>query len=266
MTRARIVCTGATGTIGRYLPSEVIQLRSRLEASTDEMRAELAAVEKGIAGFIHLAAVTSVKRCEADPERAFELNVNGTRKWLHAAASVGCPRFVHASTCHVFRPTATAEWLEPGREGDAVSAYGRSKLEAEHVVFADAHVLGIEAVIARVFSLIADGMPESFLYPALQRRARERDFSRLPGYKNVRDFIEAADAASRLWRIASASHLDSRIFHLCTGQPKSVRTLAIEVMGQSGIGDAATAPMFPENDDAANFLISKPSPIPQDNE
>jgi nucleoside-diphosphate-sugar epimerase len=104
-------------------------------------------------------------------------------------------------------------------------------------------------------------MPPDSLYAALQRRARQRDFSPLPGYKNVRDFISSEEAAARLWHLATAHSLERRVFHVCSGKPRSVRELAIEVMKQSGIDPVSLAPMFPDNNDAPNFLISRPTPV-----
>lgn len=262
MNSVRVVCTGATGIIGRRLPRDVVALRTRLEATPDTMGAELAAISGDVGAFIHLAAMTSVSECEREPERAFELNVHGTEKWLRAAAATGCRRFVHVSTSHVFKPTATPERLTPDRPMDAVSVYGRTKLEAERRMAAAALDFDMEIVIARVFSIIAADMPPDSLYAALQRRARERDFSPLPGYKNVRDFIPADEAASRLWNLATARQIQHRIFHVCTGEPRSVRELAIEVMRRSGIDDAAFAPMFADNNDRPNFLVSMPTPLP----
>ncbi len=227
------------------------------------MEAELAAAGNEISSFIHLAAIASIASCEAEPTRAFELNVNGARKWAEVAARAGCRRFIQVSTSHIFKPTSSPEWLSPERSGDAISAYGRSKLQAEQAVTAVGRNLGIEVVIARVFSLIAPDMPSGFLYSELLRRAKEQDFRPLRGYKNVRDFIDANNVAHQVWNLAMLPRLDRNVFHLCTGRARSVKDLAIEVMQQYGISEAALKPMFPDATASPNYLISNPSPIPQ---
>lgn len=81
---------------------------------------------------IHAGAMTQVDPCEQDPEACYRVNVEGTQTLLEAAAG-GC-RFIFLSTDFVFDGAAG-----PYREEDApnpISAYGRSKLEAERHVMA----------------------------------------------------------------------------------------------------------------------------------
>jgi len=269
MKALTVAFTGRTGSIGKVIAEthaarEVIALKTRLEANVGMMRAELDPIAKPFA-FLHLAALTLVQECEKDPERTFRLNVDGAVQWLQAAAQAGCQRFVFVSTGHVFRPTSQLEWLEPSRTPDATSVYGRSKAEAEKRLIAEATCLGVPLVIARVFSVIGRGMRPGFLYPELERRVRERDLSPLPGYKNVRDFIDVREAAATLYRLASAPDREAdgaRIVHLGSGVPRTVRELAIEVFRVGGItDDRILAGMFPETRDVPNFLVSRPPPF-----
>lgn len=269
MNKRMVALTGGTGTIGKRLfdahgDQPLFALKTRLEAEVKEMRAELDQVVQPFA-FLHLAAVTLVQDCEKDPEHAFRLNVDGALKWLQAAADSGCERFVFVSTGHVFRPTKQLDWLEPSRSPDATTIYGRSKAEAEKRLATEASRLGVPLLIARVFSVIDKGMRKGFLYSELERRAQERDFNPMPGYKNVRDFIEAEEAAKALYSLASEAELSNekvRIAHVCTGVPRTVRELALDVFRQHGIGDEPlVAGMFPETQDDPNYLVSKPTKV-----
>jgi nucleoside-diphosphate-sugar epimerase len=262
-----IACTGTSGSIGRHLVTgcaeEVIQLNSRLEADVGEMVSELKTKmgDRPLKALIHLAAMTSVIDCERDPTRAFTCNVEGTLNWLRAATQVGCGRFVFVSTGHVFRPTSSLEWLSPGRPKDAIAVYGRSKALAEERLQAEAT---IDLTIARVFSVVGKGMRSGFLYSELERRAHERDFRPLAGYKNVRDFIDTRTAAECLVRLAlrPIGAAQTGIFHVCSGVPRTVRELAVEVFRENGLADETEfATLFPETIEQPNFLVSKLSEI-----
>jgi dTDP-4-dehydrorhamnose reductase len=90
---------------------------------------------------VHLAAYTAVDRAESEPERAFEVNGQGTSNVATAAARCGA-HLVYTSTDYVFDGTK----VEPYLEGDATnptSVYGSSKLAGERACPA-------EATIARV--------------------------------------------------------------------------------------------------------------------
>lgn len=262
---APVVCTGRTGSIGRFLSNDVRGLRTRLEGSEAEMAAELEDLKAS--ALIHLAAMTSVAECENNPQLAFERNVEGAARWFRAAARAGLRHFVHVSSAHVFRPTSDPEWLEPSREGDAVAVYGRTKLQAEIELKRLAASLGLRLSIGRVFSVIAP--PEGpllrpgFLHTELHRRARERDFSPMPGYKNVRDFIDTVTICRRLEAIARQCGAPggSAVYHVCSGEPLSVRDLAVRVFREYGIGELEMAPMFPQNSEKPNYLLSRPTPV-----
>lgn len=82
---------------------------------------------------LHAGAMTQVDPCEEDPLECYRVNVEGTQILLEAAAARGA-RFVFVSTDFVFDGAAG-----PYREEDTpnpISAYGRSKLEAERCVMA----------------------------------------------------------------------------------------------------------------------------------
>jgi nucleoside-diphosphate-sugar epimerase len=235
-------------------------LQTRLESPVEAMVAELEGVEGGVSAFIHLAALVPVKLCEENPERAFALNVDGAVKWLKAASKVGCERFVHVSSSHIFKATNEPVWFEIDRSSDAQAVYGRSKAAAELAMREEAEHLGMDLVIARVFSVISPTMGPGYLFYELHRRAKERDFGPLPGYKNVRDFIHSEAICKSLEALA-ALRGGQKVYHVCSGDPKSVKDLAVEVFARHGIAESEMANMFPPSDEPANFMMSHPTRI-----
>ena len=152
----KVLITGGTGFIGSRLAQSCLaagdsvrvtgQSRNPVEAETCEaLEAAGAAVElaaitdrdrmtelvAGVDTVYHLAAAQH----EANvADRHFEeVNVDGTRNLLEAAAAAGVVRFVHGSTIGVYRwspdtPVDERSPLEPD------NIYGRTKLAGEAVV------------------------------------------------------------------------------------------------------------------------------------
>src|SRR5262249_46326525 len=79
---------------------------------------------------IHTAAWTAVDACEADRDKAFEVNARGVRNVARACAEVSA-HLVALSTDYVFdgmKPTPYVETDAPR----PLSVYGASKLAGEH--------------------------------------------------------------------------------------------------------------------------------------
>jgi dTDP-4-dehydrorhamnose reductase len=147
MTRVTIWVTGATGLLGGWVCA---RLRDR-GASDFTERVELtdaSAVARALdavepATIIHLAAKSAVADCHRDPASARAINVEAPATLARRAARDGV-RFVHISTDHVFDGEAA-----PYREHAArapISAYGRTKAEAEERVLA----AGGDAAVVRL--------------------------------------------------------------------------------------------------------------------
>ncbi len=97
---------------------------------------------------INSAAYTAVDKAEVEIDRAFAVNRDGARNVAEACEAIRC-RLIHISTDYVFDGMLG----RPLREDDpvnAVSVYGKSKLEGEEAVES---ILGDRALIARTQAL-----------------------------------------------------------------------------------------------------------------
>jgi dTDP-4-dehydrorhamnose reductase len=83
---------------------------------------------------IHTAALARIEACRRDPERARQINLEGTAVLSQLAASAGT-RMLHVSTDLVFDGTQ-GNYRESDRPAP-LSVYGRTKHEAELAVLAD---------------------------------------------------------------------------------------------------------------------------------
>ncbi|MBI4461376.1 MAG: NAD(P)-dependent oxidoreductase [Acidobacteria bacterium] len=134
----RVAITGAAGLFGRGLVQvfstrhEVFPL-TRAEAELTEPRqvhATLAAVRPELV--VHPAGIPDLDICEAEPAKAFQVNVHGTRHVVEAARELGAG-LVYISTDAVF----DGKKQTPYDESDPTSpptVYGRTKLRGEHLV------------------------------------------------------------------------------------------------------------------------------------
>lgn len=87
---------------------------------------------------INTAAEHELQNCEANPDRAFSVNVTGAL-WVAQACHAAGSRMVHISTDYVFGGSADAR-NTPYTEADAplpLNVYAASKLAGEHLVAAN---------------------------------------------------------------------------------------------------------------------------------
>jgi dTDP-4-dehydrorhamnose reductase len=134
----KIVVTGAGGGVGRAFVQraatehEVVGFGHE-DLSVEERREVLARIREASPDIVmHLAAMTGVDASEEDPDRAHDVNAQGTANVAAAAGETGA-LLVYTSTDYVF----DGEKEEPYVESDApnpLSAYGRSKLAGEDEV------------------------------------------------------------------------------------------------------------------------------------
>ncbi len=102
----------------------------------------------------HLAAISVPSDCGADEPtaRALAANVEGTRRVLEWAESLGVARVLFVSTSHVYAPPRTRdERCREDQPADPKNGYGKTKLLAEHIVREAVAAGRADAVIARAF-------------------------------------------------------------------------------------------------------------------
>ena len=131
----RIALTGAGGGLGRAFLASVPAghevhgfARAELDVRDhDEVVRTLVPLEPDV--ILHLAAMTSVDGCQAEPGRASETNVLGSFNVAAAARRSGA-RFVALSTDYVFDGEKSAPYDERDRP-NPLSVYGWTKLAGE---------------------------------------------------------------------------------------------------------------------------------------
>lgn len=252
--------TGTTGSIGTFLPKEVFPLETRLGSETDFMVQELLAFPEIPKRLIHLAALTSLSDCLENPDAARSANVDGALKWYEAAARAGVQRFVFVSTSHVYQKTEPGVKIDVDHPTEPKSFYGELKLEAEMKLReASKDQPKCQLIIARVFSVLSPLMRPGFLLTGLTERARNKDFSPIPGLDNIRDFLTADEVAQKLIRLC-LSEKAPPIANICSGKGQTVRSIAEQVFMDHGL-DPKQLEVDKEKSGGDPFIVGRPTPF-----
>src|SRR5919201_2585062 len=176
MALGPVLVTGGTGFIGRAIVQQLlgrgesVRALARSEASARTLRelgAEpvhgdvldleaLAAAMRGCELVYHTAGVNAF--CLRDPAPLFEVNVEGSRTVVRAAARAGVRRLVYTSSAATLGEAHGTVGAEQSRHrGWFLSNYERSKFEAERAVVAAAAEVGLEVVCLNPASVQGPG-------------------------------------------------------------------------------------------------------------
>jgi nucleoside-diphosphate-sugar epimerase len=173
---------------------------------------------------IHLAAISSLPECEVNPQKAFDVNVNGLVNLLNACRNSKVKRFIFASTSAVYENNISSKKLV---ESDLVSPnliYATTKYCAELFCRSYAQNYGMDIVICRFFNVFGAHQDFKRKYPPFTSYlVREIINNRVPTIYNVtnvkRDYIYVDDLNKLLSSIINAKkHYAAEVFNLCSGQ------------------------------------------------
>lgn len=234
----RILVTGATGFIGRFLAAEVHQrydltfaVRRQL-ADGDPLAGfgiicpvgEISVANwqpalEGHSGVIHLAGRAHVlDREETTGRNAFDLvNVEGTRCLARMAAEAGVARFVYLSTIKVLGESTTDK---PFCETDPPcprDTYAKSKWEAERSLREIERETGMQVVILRPPLVYGPGVGANFLrLMSWVAHGVPLPFGRV---SNRRSLVYVGNLAHALEACLNHPAAAGRVFHVTDGAP-----------------------------------------------
>ncbi len=261
----RVLVTGAGGQLGRYLVPElrqsgamVIAFGSRpgpgidvaLDLADDAATiGEISQARPDVV--IHAAACTDVDGIEINPSRGERSNVRATRNVAAASRAAGA-YLLAVSTDMVFPGDGGAPYAEDAPT-NPISAYGRSKLEAEYAVL-ESHAENAVARTAWLYGGTTKHFPRTVLTVLRDRGGIDvvDDEFGSPTF--------AGDLAQALMQLAVAR--GRGVFHLVNAGRASRFDLAREAARQAGFDPALVRPVTTEA-----FLMRYPLPArrPADN-
>ena len=167
--------TGATGFLGRSIVARLVAagrpvkalVRSDASArmvvalGAEPVRGDLrdrASLEAGLAGCAvayHVAGTNAF--CLQDPRPLFEVNVSGSRALVLAAAAAGVGKLVYTSSAATLDKNLAPPGQTPRGRQRFLSAYARSKYEAERTVLGAATKTGLTVICVNPASVQGPG-------------------------------------------------------------------------------------------------------------
>jgi dihydroflavonol-4-reductase len=244
-----VVVTGASGHLGPNLVSELIArgesvraLVHRTSAGLSALGVEqvsgsvtdptsLAAAFEGATRVYHLACVISLGK---DPERVWQVNVDGTANVARACRESGVGRLVHVSSINVFDQRPLDRPLDETRphiiDATTRGTYNRSKAGAERAIRA-AIDLGLDAVIVNPTAITghADHGPSALGQMLLDLAARKLPALLDGGF----DFVDVRDVAAGT--LAAGDRGRTGANYILGGSWHSLKELADVASGVTGV-------------------------------
>ena len=251
----RVLVTGATGFVGRYLCPLLTERGHQVTAAVREVPVvaisganrtvavggigpdtDWSEALDGIEGIIHLAARTHVMKDRAtDPEGLYrDVNVGGTTGLAAAAINYGILRFVYLSSVKALAERSGKQTLNESMSPAPEDAYGRTKLEAEKALLAIARGTDMKAVILRPPLIYGPGVKANLL--KLLKACDKRLPLPLKLIKNKRSLIYLGNLADALICVLEADGLSVETFLVSDGEavstPELVRRIS-DALGRS---------------------------------
>jgi UDP-glucose 4-epimerase len=185
--------------------------RRRLEGSWDGVvNYDLAAGDapegtlEGVRVVFHLAGKVHADDGYAEDGNDYQtLNVDGTRRLLEAARRAGVERFIFFSSVKVMGEAAD-DCLDEEAPPRPSTAYGRSKLEAEHLVIDGGYVP--HPCVLRLAMVYGPGAKGNLV--KMVKAVRRGVFPSLAGVENRRSMVHVDDVVEAA--IAAATHEASK--------------------------------------------------------
>ncbi len=165
-----------------------------------------------LAGKVHALA----QRGEADDYR--RVNVEGTRKLLHAAQAAGVKRFVFISSVKAMGEGG-GRCLDEEAEIPPETPYGQSKREAEKLVLAAASEYQLHATVLRLSMVYGPGCKGNL--PRMLRAVSRGRFPPLPDTGNRRSMVHVQDVVQAALLVAEKRAAAGNVYLVTDGHDYS---------------------------------------------
>ena len=180
---------------------------------------------KNVDGVFHQAALTVVQDSFTRPEEYFDVNVHGTEN-IFKLANENKFKVVYASSSSVYGHKLETPITEDA-ERIPISPYGKTKLEAEHLVEKYSK-LNTEIIGLRYFNIFGKGQTLDYagVITKFLDRINEGKAPIVFGKgSQIRDFIHVSDVA-KANLMAMNSNCSNLIVNIATGNTTSILELA----------------------------------------
>lgn len=224
---SRILVTGASGFIGKYLCKELkergheIIVLFSLNGDISDAHT-LDSFNGKVDKVIHLAASTFVPDSWQNPDEFFKVNALGTMRILEFCRGNKVPLIFISAYLYGLPdevPTSEKELPKPN------NPYAFSKYIAEQACVFYANYLNVPSLIIRPFNVYGPGQPEHFLIPTIINQVLQHREITLLDLNPKRDYIFIDDVVNFITIAVEAELKDAEIINIGSGVSYSVAEL-----------------------------------------
>jgi UDP-glucose 4-epimerase len=173
--------------------------------------------------------MVSVAMSVAEPERCWDINVNGTRQVLAAARAAGIRRVVMASTAAIYgnEPTLPKrESMTPRPESPYAYAKWLNEMDAGYY----GRYMGVETVCLRFFNVFGphqrpDSPYSGVISIAIDRLSKGLPFTVFGTGEQTRDFVHVDDVAAAVVAAVTRPGLQHEVINVGRGKATSLLEL-----------------------------------------
>jgi nucleoside-diphosphate-sugar epimerase len=257
----RALVTGGAGFIGSHIADRLVgdgwsvrilddfssgreenlaQCGNRIELLRGDLRdPELVArAVRDVEVVFHQAALASVPRSVAEPERTNHVNITGTLGLLEAARRAGVRRLVFAASSSAYGDTPTLPKVET-MPANPMSPYALQKYVGEVYCSLYTRLYGLETVALRYFNVYGPRQDPKSEYAAVIPRfvtaCLGNDSPRIYGDgEQTRDFSFVSDAVQANLLAADAPRASGTVMNVAGGRRVSLNQLLRDIIELTG--------------------------------
>lgn len=168
---------------------------------------------------IHLAGLSGLKKCEMEPEKAFDVNVSGTANVVKGCSKANA-KLIYISSREVYGSTIDKK----SKENDLlkpVNIYGKTKKKAEKIIINEAKNSKLNYIILRLTNVYGPGSNTGINHMILESLNKEKII--LNGGEQVLNFIFIDDVIELIHLTLVNNKLFRKIFNIGSNDTMSLK-------------------------------------------
>ena len=257
LKNCNVLVTGGAGFIGSTLVRELIKVGANVIVYDNLLygdKSNLSDIEKDmtlvigdvISGKIfdtlkkynidyvfNLAAEPYIPHSYDNPEKFFQVNVNGTINLLSACRTFNVKRIIHVSTSEVYG-TGQIIPMNEKHPLNPLSTYAVSKLAGDRAAFVFSYERNIPVVIVRPFNSYGPRETQPYIIPEIIRQLFNGKTLHLGNIDAKRDFTYVEDTALGMISVMTSNLTKGEVVNIGSNKSYSIKDIAILIGKEFG--------------------------------
>ena len=224
----RILGTGLSGTIGRFISKDVIPV----ELDLSENKGSFLNLDFRLDdNLIHLGGLVGSSLVEENLTYSRNVNIRGTKFLAEVFKNKSNGKFVYLSTSHVYAPSDKK--INENDKTSPISVYGSQKLEAETILQELFSSMPNRLLIIRIFSILDWGGKSFTLSGGIHKLIENNGSFDLFNVDDKRDFLTPNTVAQVILLLAKSINAYG-IINLCSGNGITVLDAVARMLSENG--------------------------------